>query len=327
MKKIRGKEVVFEYANFGETLNNEDLSSLRSPFTKPPIEMLSPGNILIVDFKKDPGIYFLIKIISSNLDNSKNFIDLRKVRKQYENLTFLDSIKNSVGIFFNNEINESNYLNAPDHPLVRQNFIKYQKGIRHLKKEMFDLIQSNQYIPFDFYFGNVNDLSKMTSLQLLNRENLLKDKEKDPAIFNQVWVNGDYHLATIISRLELTKYQETLMMREEILKRNNISVEIKDYGLTISEIYNGLELAKKVMERYLYKSFTEGNINLKAILLIIRNSDNIDQKDQFFVLKTIQTLTNDFDMRYFNEDPNKYNQIKKVIKKYNLPVHNNWKKE
>lgn len=327
MKKIRGKEVVREHINFGETLNNEDLSSLRSPFTKPINDMLSPISTVIVDYKLSKEKYALITIISNNLDNSKNFIDHKSLRKEYETKSYTEAFKNSLGVFFNNEINEANFPNAPDHPQVRQDFIKYQKKLRASKQEMARMISQNEFIPLDFSFGNVDDIRMLTETQEVQRTKMLKLKDEEPEKFNLLWSSGEYHLATLVARLEQTTYPETLMMREEILKRNNITIEVKDFGLTTSEMMNGLQVANKTNEKYLYKAFVEGNINLKAMILIIRNNNLIDENDRFLALKTMQLLSNDPDMRHAATDADKYLQVRRLIKKYGLPVHNNWKKD
>jgi len=325
MKEIR--RVVKEYINFGETLNEEDLSSLKSHYNKPVNEMITPNSTLVVDFKKDEGKSTLITVISNNLDNSKNYIDNKILRQEFEKGTYSNALKKSLGLFFNNEVNEAFSPYAPDHPMVRQKFKKYQRILRDQKKELYKSIDNNIYIPLNFKFGNVDEVKKMNNYQKNERAKMLKLKEQDPEKFNTLWVCGDYHLATFVSRLERTKYQETLMMREELLKRNQISVEVKDYGLTIAEVMNGLQVANKTNEKYLYKAFVEANINLKAIILIIRNNNLIDENDRLLALKTIQMLTNDPDMRFLSDDIDKYTQIKRLIKKYNLPVHNNWKKD
>lgn len=328
MKKIRGKEIIKEYLNFAESLNNEDLKSLRSHFNKKTIiQMLQVRSGLIVSFKNNKDNYNLFTFLSTNIDNSKNFIDNKNLRKEYDNgSSYADSFKKSIGNFFTNEIEECFYLSAPDHPMVRQDFVKYQKTLREKKKLFSKEIENNNFIPFDYSFGNINDIRKLTNEQKINREKMLDLKNIDQEKFNILWVRGDYHLATIVARLEHTKNQETLMMREEILNKNQISVEIKDYGLTITEIFNGLQIANKSIEKYLYKAFVEGNINLKAMVLIIRNINIIDENDKGLSIKVIQSLANDFDMRK-KEDLDKYILVRKFIKKYNLPTHNNWKKE
>lgn len=327
MKKIRGKEVIFEYVNFGETLPNDDLASLRSNKKQPITELLYPGEYLILDFKKNPGKHKLIYIISSNLDNSKNYIDLCPIREEYDkNNSLAEAYSENMGCFFYTEVNECHTVFAPDLPLVRRKFVEYQKGLRNLKKELDEMAARNEFVPLNYNYGNSDSLDKMTKNQIENRESMLQLKLEKSEEFNLIWIKGEYHLATIVARLEQTDIPETILMREEILKKNSISVDIKDYGLTVQEILTGLQIANKSLEKYLYKAFAEANSNLKAMILIIKNNDVIAPEDKFLAMQTIQVLSADPLMKN-KEDLDKYNKIKKIVKKYNLPTHKNWKAE
>lgn len=329
MRKSPNKEITQEYVVFGESLSNEDLASLRSHFGKPLIEMLNMfQEPLIVDYKRKIGDYTIIIPISSNLDISKNCIDTRLLRHNYETKSYTESFKASFGVFRNGDINSAHYVAPPDHPMVRMAFISFQKQLRLAKKEMEQNIEDKTFIPLDYKYQNTNDLYNLTKDQKNNREKLFLQQSQNADSFNQIWIKGEFHLASIISRLELASSPELIMAREEILNKNEISVKIQDYGLTINEIFSGLLVANKPNERIIYKCFIEGNINLKAILMIMRNLEKIDINDRFLAGRTIQTLVKDPDLRFHLSLESKQSilAIKRFIKKYNLPTHRNWRK-
>lgn len=324
MKKVRGHDVTKEYLHFAETLGNDDLGSLRSLFNKNINELLRPGNPVIIEMKKTPGQYFLYTILGTNLDNSRNFLDNQKLRALLDQgVSYSEAVIQCLGLFFVTECLDVSSLSAPDHPMVRREFIAFQKEFRKEKKELSSLIEEHSYVPPDTAFGNVNELRRLEKEPAKNRAEMENLKKVDPEKFHTLWIRGEYHLATIIARLEQTDYKETLLMREEVLKRNNISVAVKDYGFTIAEILAGLQAAKKMTERYWYKAFAEGNVNLYAMILIIRNYHMVNPEHQFTANQTIQALANDYDMRQ-KTDPSKYETIRQFIRKYKLPVHPSW---
>lgn len=329
MRKSPNKEITQEYVVFGESLSNEDLASLRSHFGKPLIEMLNMFfEPLVIDYKRKVGEYTIIIPISSNLDISKNAIDTRLLRHNYETKSYTEAFRASFGVFRNNDINTAHHVAPPDHPMVRTAFISFQKQLRLAKKEMEQNLEDRTFIPLDYKYQNTNDLYNLTKEQKYNREKLFIQQSQDTDKFNQIWVRGEFHLATIIARLELATAQELIMAREEILNKNEISVKIQDYGLTINEIMSGLLISNKPNERIIYKCFIEGNLNLKAILIILRNLDKIDPNDRFLAKRVIQTLVKDPDLRFHLSIESKQSilPIRKFIKKYNLPTHRNWRK-
>jgi len=329
-RSISQDEIMLEYVSFGELLSNEDLESLRSPYNKSVMIMLNTFlKPIIIEYKNSLGQYTIITPISSNLDITKNFIDNRILRKEYETKSYTESLKAAFGVLRNNDVNEAWTPSAPDHPMVRRSFIAFQKELRVVKKEMIESIKNEEYFPLNYNFGNTNDMYKMTNDQKINREKMLEIKNRDPEKFNILWTSGDFHLATIVARLEKASFPELLLMREEILSKNNISVSIKDYGLTVNEINAGLQSSSKTNERYLFKCFVDGNINLKGVLQILRNLDKIDPAEKHLAIRTVQALTNDFDCRFEKKEENQksFPYIKKFLKKYNVSAHKKWREE
>lgn len=326
-KKATDSDRRFEYITFSETLKSEELADMRSINKKAYNLILRNLNTAIISLKKETNPKFLVKFLGVNHDNSRNYLDLQKLAKEYETKSYTEAFAESLGTFFVNEVEEFSEVSFPDHPMLRRNFLNFQKELRDIRNNYKKLIAENEQLALDYSFGNVDTTEKMNEIQLKNREKMLQLRETSPDKFNILWVSGDYHLATVIARLENADYLETKLMREEILKRNEVSIEVKDYGLTITEILNGLQVAKKANERYLYKAFSEGNINLKAMILILRSSDLIEDEDKFTAIKTMQALSNDAGMYKITQDAERYVSIRRFIKKYNLPTHRNWKKD
>jgi hypothetical protein len=325
--KIRGKKLVQEYLSFSEKVKPEELDDMKSILKKDLGSLLRGFNTIIITLRKENRPNFLLKLLGINLDNSRTFLDLQKISNLYETMSYSDALSESLGTFFVNEVEEGNLVGAPDAPMLRKEFIKFQKELRKRKKDYEELLDEDESYALDYSFGNVDDTNDMNAKQLQNRKEMLMLKEEDPEKFNILWVRGDYHLATIVARLENADYKETRLMREEILKRNKITVEVKDYGLTITEIIGGLQVARKANERYLYKAFSEGNINLLAMILVLKSAHLIEDEDKIAAQKTIQALCNDAGMYKIAQDQDRYVPIKRIIKKYALPAHRNWKKE
>lgn len=327
--KIRGKRLNQEYISFSEKIDSTQLEDMKSIVKKDMHSLLRGVNTLVVTLKKENRPNLLFTVIGTNLDNSKNFIDRQKLASLYETTSYSEALSQSMGAFFLNEIEELNLVGAPDNPMLRKEFQAYQKDLRQKIKDYGELLDENEDLASDYSFGNIENLSDLSDVQKKNRDHIFRLKETDSEKFDLLWVRGEYHIATIIARLEnASSYSDAKLMREEILKKNpDISPEIKDYGLTVTEIINGLQISKKVNERYLYKAFSEGNINLRAMILILRNSDMIEDADKFLAIKTLQALCNDPQMFKIKDDPDRYVGIRRIIKKYNLPVHQNWRKE
>lgn len=315
LKKDRYKE----YIEFSEMLNSENLAAMRSLTRKDKNSILNSFVNAIVRIKSNMSSLYLFKLLGTNLDNSKNFIDLQILSKVYENASYAEALSQAMGTFYTTECEEVNEVGPPDHPMVRRAFLSFQQNVRARNRQY-----EKEKTKGKFFFETIYNLSDLNEEQSDNREKLMALKDKDPVSFNENWAKGNYHLATLIKRLESSDIEDAKQVRLEVLRRNDISVDIKDYGFTIPEILHGLQVSQKANERYVYRAFVEANPNLGALLLILKNLELIEEDDRFPALKTIKALSNDYDMRGIEQDSEKYASVKKIIKKYNLPVHSKW---
>lgn len=133
---IRGKKLNQEYIAFSEQVDPKELDDMKS-INKKDIGFLLRGfNTLILTLKKETRPNFLVKILGTNLDNSKNYLDMQKLSKAYETNSYTDAFAESLGTFFVNEIEELNNVGHPDNPMLRKVFQDFQKDLRKKKERI-----------------------------------------------------------------------------------------------------------------------------------------------------------------------------------------------
>lgn len=317
--------VCSERLRFAENASQEELESMQNNPEPAASRILLPFRNLILKIKNNSE-YVLSSVLGVK-DGAAVFVDRQKLKENYESSkNYSEAFAKSLNLITVPEIETIASISPPDHPKIRRIYNKFQRDYRAKLKYREEKMLSDKIYNLDYTFGNVEHVRELSKIQEQNRNSMLEQKKVDQDKFNQLYGTAQYHLATFVYRLEGSNIKELLAMRQNLLKRNKIEVAVKDYGLTIGEIISGLQVANKNIERHLFKSFADGNVNIPAMNQIFENQDKLDPKDKLMSLKVIQLLTSDPYMKRGYENPESYEQVRQFIKKYSLNVIDNWKK-
>ena len=314
-----------ERLRFAEDAELEILETMKGESEPPNSRSLLPFRNVIIEEKNSKNLT-LSSILGVNNGNII-LVDRQKLKETYSNSqSYSEAFSKCIKLVSNIEINSVHSINSPDHPQFRREFLQFQKKHKQKIQEREELIASNKAYELDYSFGNVESEKYLSEEQIKNRKEMLELKNTNNELFNQLYATAEFHLATFLTRLENSNFTELLEMRKILLKRYSPKIDVKDYGLTIDELSNGLQAANKPFEKNLYKAFTQGNTNLMGIIEIINRQSAMENADKMISIKIINTLTQDPYMSQGNKDSAFYDQVRAFIKKYNISVHSNWTK-
>lgn len=320
--------VCSERLRFAEDASQSELESMRNKPEPASSRVLLPHRNLILEKKEDnfDDEKYILGSILGVQSGGAIFIDRQKLKDNYgSSKNYSEALAQSLNLITVVEISTISSIAPPNDPKIRRKYNKFQRNYREKIKDREEKMISDKVYDLDYSFGNIETTRHLSKSQEQNRQEMLNLKETDPDKFNQLYGTAQYHLATFVFRLEGSNFKELLSMRQNLLKRNKIEIDVKDYGLVTKEIVSGLQISNKNLERHLFKSFVEGNVNIPAINQILENQEQLEPKDKLLSFKIIQTLTNDPYMKKGHENPDSYEQIRNFIKKYNLNVFNSWK--
>lgn len=313
-----------ERLRFAENADLEELESMKGDAEPPNSRALQPFRTVILEGKNRN--LTLSSILGVNNGNVI-LVDRRKLQDEYSNSkSYSEALSKCIKLVSNIDLNSVHSIISPDHPQYRREFLKFQKKHKQKIKEREDLISTNRSYELDYSFGNIDAIKDLDSDQQKNRQEMSDIQKANSEHFNQLYATGEFHLATFLKRLENSNFPEILEMRKVLLKRYTPKVDVKDYGLTVDEISNGLQAANKVFEKNLFKAFYQGNSNLMGIVDIINKQTTMDVGDKMNSVKIINILTQDQYMTQGHKDTQFYEVARQFIKKYNIPVHSNWTK-
>lgn len=313
-----------ERLRFAENADIDELETMKGDSEPPNSRALLPFRTVILESKNRS--LTLSSILGVNNGNVI-LVDRRKLQDEYSNSkSYSEALSKCIKLVSNIDLSSVHSIVSPDHPQYRREFLKFQKKHKQKIKEREESISVNRSYELDYSFGNVESKHQLDLDQQKNRQEMLDLQKNNAEHFNQLYATGEFHLATFLKRLENSDFEEILEMRKVLLKRYVPKIDVKDYGLTVDEISNGLQAANKVFEKNLFKAFYQGNSNLMGIVEIINKQPTMEVSDKMNSVKIINLLTQDQYMAHGNKDTQFYEAARQFIKKYNIPVHPNWTK-
>lgn len=317
-----------ERLRFAEQADTEVLETMKGELEIPNSKSLLPfRNVILKEKTSD-------KIVLSSLLGVNNgsiiLVDRQKLNQIYnsiDSISYTQAFSQSLGVIQNFEIESVHAIEKPDHPEYRREFTKFSKIHKTRIEEREQISSKNIEDNLDYSFGNITSTRDLSDTQKSNREEMMNMQKSNNEKFNQLFAQGEFHLATFLKRLESSDFPEILEVRKILLKRYSPQIDVKDYGLTQNEISSGLQSANKNIEKNLYKAFSEGNTNLMAIIDIFNKQDKLEPKDKIFAIKVINTLIQDKYMSQGHKDTAFYDQVRNFLKVHNITnCHSNWKK-
>lgn len=313
-----------ERLRFAEEADLDELETMKGEAEPPNSRSLLPfRNVILEGKKRDLTLASILGVNNGNII----LVDRQKLKETYNNSkSYSEAFSQCIKLVSNIELSSVHAIVSPDHPQIRREFLKFQKKHKQKIKEREDITESNRSYELDYSFGNVESLKDLSEDQQKNRQEMLDLQKSNPEQFNQLYATGEFHLATFLKRMENSDFNEVLEIRKILLKRYAPKIDVKDYGLTIDEIANGLQASNKIFEKNLFRAFHQGNTNLMGIVEIINKQPSMETNDKMSSIKIINLLTQDQYMSHGHKDTNLYEQARQFIKKYNIPVHANWTK-
>lgn len=314
-----------ERLRFAEQASLEELETMKGPAEVANSRSLLPFRNVILQDKVNNAI--LSSILGVN-NGTIIFIDRQKLNRLYQNSqgSYSEVFAQCINIMANHEVATVHAIEKPDHPQFQREFTKFSKNHKKKIEEREEIIAKNLNYELDYSFGNIESTRELSLEQKNNRDEMMTFKAKDTSSFNQLFATAEYHMATFLKRLENADFSELLAVRKIVLKRYTPKIDVKDYGLTSSEIVSGLQSANKGFEKNLFRAFSEGNTNLVGITEIFQKQEFMEPKDKLLSTKVVQLLTQDKYMTQGHKDTVFYDQAREFIKRHKITVHVNWLK-
>tara|TARA_Y100000034_G_C6909847_1_gene423908 strand:+ start:4272 stop:5198 length:927 start_codon:yes stop_codon:yes gene_type:complete len=250
---VNKEEREYKLLKFTESLDISDYKAMGEPIG---IYGLKSGRYYIIKIKE---IEELKLIFVLNYDIHKLiYLDMHMFNNFYKENNFSKSFVNSIFEITSFDMAKAYDLTLPQDPMLRREYNKnYNKKYNEYIKVKESIKENDKFNSF-LSVENYSDLDKF---QRRERETLTEERNTDEGF--QHFEMGEYHLATLLKRLESCKILEAQNFKE-MLKKHRFSVAIKDYGLTNAEIISGLSHAKKPIEKEIFRAFLKGskNVNL-----------------------------------------------------------------
>lgn len=188
------------------------------------------------------------------------YLDRRKINKT-DNLA--KSYTDAISLESESNIKFVSKIGKPTNPDIKREFNKYNKEyLEHYNnRENYnkELIERGLYKDFP----NIESKEDLSSIQENNRDLLFESLNNKEEKVLEKWKSGQIHKETISSRIIFDQTKEGLKL-QKIFEVN----ECEDYGLTNEEIFKGLYHSKQKPEAYIFKAYTQKNLNLNLMIKI-----------------------------------------------------------
>lgn len=247
-------------ARFAEKLSRDQLAAIegtKSPLTEDKINFKT--TVVRIKGEEHP---FLITIVG-NVGNDIVFFDRQEYDKLYDqNMSVTDSIIKSFKI-----AKKENFESIA--PLIEPKDNTLSESLKNFHNSYREGIKSREREWRGTGF-QLNSKKLLDKDQLEDRKIMIKNYRADNnSKFKTKWINGEYPLATIMSRLS----DSTISGAADLLAvfRNQFSeIKPRDFGLTDNEIIHGLNQARLPIERKIFNFLLKGKGNLTELAEIYK---------------------------------------------------------
>lgn len=287
--------------NFAERLARKDLKSLANK--RKSIKDLKEHSTVIL--KDNYESFFLGTILSKN-NNKIFYIDLTNFNQKFnEDYTIKESFLDSLRIEDTANLEYYSIIDKPSSPDIARQFNKFSLTYKNMIKDRQELEKELVERGMNQNYTSIKLKNDMSESQKENRKDLMILKDENNERYQLLWESGTTQVNTFLSRikneesLESKRIHDFLKSRQDPLN-HKFNSKIIDYGLTESEILNGINLSNRKEEYLAIKAFTKGSRNILLILATLNKMDQI--KDIKLKIKLLREINNMINNKNYKEE-------------------------
>lgn len=269
---------------FIESFNPESLDSFKGK----PVKTFGDLNLSTVLIRNDEHGRFSLNTILSNASNQVIAFDRLVFNSAYaQNSSFTAALEKALVVKKRKDVRDVYYVANPSDTQYGSYYESFVRNNKNLVKERRKKISENNSAAAMGLGFSVSKVAELTEEQKTERSKLLLGKVVNPAYYVKHWDNGEFHLATIVSRLDRINLNEAYELKNAFISAG-IEVEIKDYGLLDDEIASGLSSSARIDERYLFEIFLNKSPLIDECVDLYLASRSSSIQDRFRVRRLLK---------------------------------------